>query len=127
MMRFARAFFVFSAALLVSACGQVVYDANEATGEAGKPLAAVVADENSGVASIYSADAEAGEVGLSDEAKTALTMAQNAANSSGNPALIALASVVSAIAGAGAVLVAGSRQKKQETPQKCAKKSASAK
>ena len=101
-----------SALLTMTACGKVVYDAAGVEDGAEKPLAAVVADKDSGVHSVYVAD-DAGNVGLSNEAQAALGMAQTAANSSGNAALIALASIASALAGAGATIVAATRKKKQ--------------
>lgn len=117
-MLFSRLFCVKSVILAVClplcGCGEIVYDASESADNNGeKPVAAVVADKGSGVASVYSADPETGAVELSDGAKTALSAAQNAANASGNMALIALVSALSSLGVAGASIVAANRKKKQ--------------
>lgn len=95
-------------------CERIVFDAASAQE---KPLASVVATENSGVASVYVEDAETGEVSVSPAAKGALDAAQTAANASGNGALIALSSLLAALVGAGASFVASRRKTAKKTAE----------
>ena len=103
---------LFASLLTLTACGKVVYDSAAVDAGEEKPLASVVSDKDEGEISVYIANDD-GSVGLSNEAQKALTTAQAAANTSGNPALIALASLASALAGVGATVVALTRKKKQ--------------
>ena len=95
-------------------CEKLAFDAQSAPE---KPIAAVVAPEGSGVASVYVEDDETGEVSVSPAAKGALDAAQTAANASGNGALIALSSVLAALVGAGASLVASRKKTAKKTAE----------
>lgn len=91
-------------------CDQFAFDATTAEE---KPLAAVIAADDSGTPSIYTTDDE-GNVSVSPQAQTAITAAQTAAQSSGNPLAIGLSSLLSAITAAGAALLMMRKKRKQE-------------
>lgn len=95
-------------------CEKLAFDAQSSPE---KPLAAVVAQEGSGVASVYVEDAETGEVSVSHAAQGAIDAAKTAANASGNGALIALSSVFAALVGAGASLVASRKKNAKKNAQ----------
>lgn len=95
-------------------CEKLAFDAQSAPE---KPLAAVVAPEGSGVASVYVEDSDTGEVSVSPAAQGAIDAAKTAANASGNGALIALSSVFAALVGAGASLVASRKKNAKKAAQ----------